>query len=56
MNENELLESLKSLTKLFIEGKNYEAQNPYTRPEVKAALKAIGRATGQNVDWYDVKI
>lgn len=51
-----LLESLKALVKVFVEGRNYETQNPYTRPEVKAALKQIGKATGQeNKDYLDVK-
>lgn len=53
--ENEVLDSLKALVKVFVEGRNYETQNPYTRPEIKAALKAIGKATGQNCDYLDVK-
>jgi hypothetical protein len=52
----DVVESLRALLKVFIEGRNYETQNPYTRPEVKAALKAYGKATGQNCDYLDVKI
>jgi len=42
---NELLDALKGLVRVFTEGKNYEQRNPYSRPEVKAALRAIQKAS-----------
>lgn len=53
---NELVLVLADLTRVFTEGRNYTQQNPYARPEVKAALESIGRATGQNGSYLDVQL
>ena len=45
--QNELLEALAGLIDLITSGRHYKTQNPYTRPEVKAALIAYGKMTGQ---------
>lgn len=54
-SHEKLLAALDNLVDLFRAGKNYETQNPYTRPEVKAALEAIKEATGFKGDWMDAK-
>ena len=41
--ERELKEALEALLELITSGKHYETQNPYTRPEVEQAYKALGR-------------
>lgn len=49
-----LLKPLVNLLKVFTEGRNYETQNPYTRPEVKAALQRIKEVAELDCDWMDV--
>jgi hypothetical protein len=34
--------ALANLVLVFLEGRNYNSMNPYLRPEVKQALKALG--------------
>lgn len=41
MTITELEIALRALIAVFTEGRNYETQNPYTRPEIKAALEAL---------------
>jgi hypothetical protein len=43
----ELLSACQTLLELFESGQNYETRNPYTRPEVKAAINAIAKAKGE---------
>ena len=46
MNERnckELQDALEAMLRLITSGKHYETQNPYTRPEVEQAYKALGR-------------
>jgi len=38
--------ALARLLLVFLDGRNYNSQNPYTRPEVKEALAALGLADG----------
>lgn len=40
-----LRDALEAMLSLITSGKHYETQNPYTRPEVEQAFKALGR------DW-----
>lgn len=42
-----LLAALENLVKTFEDGSHYQTQNPYTRPQVKAALAAIAAAKGK---------
>lgn len=37
----ELEKALFDLTRIFLDGKNYDTRNPYTRPEVKAAIRLL---------------
>ena len=54
--ETELVQALGCLTRVFTEGRNYDQCNPYSRPEIKKALRTIAKATGQNCHIYDVKL
>lgn len=49
----ELLEACRALALMFVDGSHYETTNPYCRPQVKAALQAIAKATGFKGDWMD---
>lgn len=52
----DLLQALKAMTRTFLDGSHYETTNPYCRPVVKEALKAIARAEGKSTfgnDWMD---
>ena len=52
----ELLEALKQITAMFRDGTHYETKNPYCRPQVQRALKAIAKAEGKSTfghDWAD---
>ena len=40
---SELQAALEAMLDLITSGRHYETQNPYTRPEVEAAYKALGR-------------
>lgn len=51
---NPLEKPLRDLLLVFLEGRNYNTQNPYTRPEIKEALQALKEATGFSGDWTDV--
>ena len=55
--ENEkayLLTALKDLTEFCTSGRRYETQNPYTIPEIIAALKTIAFAQrGDVANWMD---
>ena len=42
---SELRAALEDMLDLITSGRHYETQNPYTRPEVKQAYRALGR------DW-----
>jgi hypothetical protein len=44
----ELLAACQTLLEVFESGQNYETRNPYTRPEVKAAINAIAKAKGES--------
>jgi hypothetical protein len=44
----DLLSACEGFLALFKSGKNSEPRNPYTRPEVKAAIVAIAKAKGQS--------
>lgn len=44
----ELLAALENLVQTFVDGSHYNTQNPYTRPQVKAALAAIAKAKGED--------
>lgn len=37
----ELEKALFALTEIFLAGKNYDTRNPYTRPEVKEAIRLL---------------
>lgn len=52
-SNDELLKNLIALIRVFTEGRNYNTQNPYTRPEIESALKAIKHTTGYEGDWMD---
>jgi ribosomal protein S27E len=51
--KNPLHKPLYDLVRLFLDGRNYNTQNPYTRPEIKEALQALKEATGFSGDWRD---
>ena len=42
---DELREALETMLELITSGRHYQTQNPYTRPEVEQAYRALGR------DW-----
>jgi hypothetical protein len=42
----ELLSACQAFLELFQSGKNSERRNPYSRPEIKAAIAAITKAKG----------
>jgi hypothetical protein len=44
----ELLEVCKAFLQIFEDGTHYDTRNPYTRPEVKAAIAAIAKAEGRD--------
>jgi len=46
--------ALVKLLLVFMQGRNYDTQNPYTRPEVKEALKTLKDVRGLDCDWADV--
>lgn len=49
-------EALESLTRTFIDGTHYETCNPYSRPAVRTALRALARAQGKSTfgsDWMN---
>jgi hypothetical protein len=46
-----MLRALCGLAWILQDGSHYASQNPYTRPEVERALKAIADATGYKGDW-----
>jgi len=51
-----VLDALKDMTRSFLDGSHYETVNPYCRPVVKEALKAIAQAEGRSSfgnDWMD---
>lgn len=41
-------DALRAMLDLILSGRHYQTQNPYTRPEVKQAL----RAPGETIDSY----
>jgi len=42
----DLLNALRSILDSFVTGEHYETKNPYSRPYVQDALKAIAKAEG----------
>lgn len=51
-----VLAALKAMTRTFLDGSHYETTNPYCRPVVRDALKAIAQAEGKSSfgnDWMD---
>lgn len=56
--QQELTYALAKLAAVFLEGKNYDTQNPYLRTEVKDALKVLARHYGYksylDVDLYKI--
>lgn len=49
LDARELAEALRDMIELITSGRHYVTQNPYTRPEVDRAYKALG------IDWRAVK-
>ena len=54
----ELQRALQALTEFCTSGRRYQTQNPYTIPEIKAALHAIAWAKGIDIPegsdaWMD---
>lgn len=45
----ELEKALGDLTKIFLEGANYDTRNPYTRPEVKEAIRLLDSEAHKNI-------
>ena len=41
--EEELEAAVEALLDLITSGRHYQTQNPYTRPEIEQAFKALGR-------------
>lgn len=53
---DEVLAALKAMTRTFLDGSHYETTNPYCRPVVRDALRAIAHAEGKSAfgnDWMD---
>lgn len=50
LEDNETLKVLAALVLTFLDGSHYKSQNPYTRPEVRAALEIIAH-TQEKTDW-----
>jgi len=51
-----LAAALEDMTRTFLDGSHYVTNNPYLRPEVKAALIALGNVKGKSTfgnDWMD---
>ena len=52
-----LISVVKKLCLVFIEGRCYQTQNPYTRPEVKEAMKLLARLEGTDEkQWISVNL
>lgn len=53
-NAGNLLIALKDLTEYCTSGRRYKTQNPYTVPEIVAALKTIALAEDKPIEnWMD---
>ena len=49
VENDKLRAALRGLVNIMLDGSHYETRNPYTRPEVKAALAALaGREEGKH--------
>lgn len=48
-------EIIKSLVRVFVEGRNYETRNPYTRYEIRTALRYLAQKQGIE-SYYDVNL
>jgi len=54
---NEVKKVIEDLVRIFVDGSHYETKNPYTRPEVKQAMKFLRENFYPEViSWLDVKI
>lgn len=56
VKRDDLLDALKAITQTFLDHTHYETKNPYSRPVVKDALKAIAEASGKSTfgtDWMN---
>jgi len=52
--QRSLIIALRNLTEFCTSGRRYQTQNPYTVPEIKAALQALAEARGLPADaWMD---